>query len=166
MLHERTAVFYADVHGTTHVGALINFSNPALLGLRPLEAYAPSGRSKSRQPAVAQDTYMRRVVGAHPAQSEVPALWTLVPDRGWCDDPIPAKNIFYSCPLVERQGYGRAHPTRFIVRPRTLAFGVQSYRLVVLENPAEVRPSRRSGFARRAQARRSTGRSPRASEQG
>jgi hypothetical protein len=120
-------------------------------------------RSKRRQPAVAQDTYMRRGVGA---QSEVPAMWTLVPDLDWCDVPVPTKTIFYSCPLVERQGYGRAHPTRFIVRPRTLALGVQSYRLVVLENPAEVRPSRRSGFARRAQARRSTGRCLCASEQG
>ena len=65
---------------------------------------------------------MRRGVGA---QSEVPAMWTLVPDLDWCDVPVPTKTIFYSCPLVERQGYGRAHPTRFIVRPRTLALGVQ-----------------------------------------
>jgi hypothetical protein len=38
-------------------------------------------------------------------QSEVPAQWTLAEDcGGWCDDPVPACTVFYSCPLIEKEG--------------------------------------------------------------
>ena len=42
VLGERTAVFYADASGAPHIGALIDYSNPAMLGLRQLETHVAS----------------------------------------------------------------------------------------------------------------------------
>jgi hypothetical protein len=42
VLGERTAVFYADASGAPHIGALIDYSNPTMLGLRPLETHVAS----------------------------------------------------------------------------------------------------------------------------
>ena len=44
VLGERTAVFYADASGAPHIGALIDYSNPAMLGLRQLETHVASRR--------------------------------------------------------------------------------------------------------------------------
>jgi hypothetical protein len=37
-------VFYADASGAPHIGALIDYSNPAMLGLRQLETHVASRR--------------------------------------------------------------------------------------------------------------------------
>ena len=89
----KVAVFYADAGGQKHVGALNVYKHYPAIGLQALDAF-----ESPRHDGVTQSIYHRQGHGER--GSRCATLWNLVPD-GPRNVSIMAREIFYSCPLVE-----------------------------------------------------------------